>query len=140
LSDDELISLLRKAAGIWFKNTDLSAARRTHKALQTTTREKIASMTHTALPIHIDSTMITCARSCLQKFKLGSSITCAHQESVSTSMLARALAGALEKEFVGKSGNTIRASAPLIMAEARFFQEWGERQTPRMEGHRKDQR
>ena len=40
MTDDELIALLRKAAGIWFKNTDLLLLEELIKRFKRLTREK----------------------------------------------------------------------------------------------------
>ena len=87
-------------------------------------------MTQLALPIHIDSTMITCARSCLQKFKL-EFVHNLEPPGISIDLHAGAcFSGALEEVRRQTWQHNKSLGTALIMAEARFFSEWGDVEAP----------
>lgn len=82
------------------------------------------------LPLHIDSTMMTTARSCLQKFKNNFVLGCS-LPGVSIDLHAGGcFASALEETYtqVWKHGLDFRDA--LVIAHARFMQEWGDVEVP----------
>lgn len=87
-------------------------------------------MTPISLPLHIDSTMITCFRSCPQKFKL-EFIHGYRPPGISLDLHAGAcFSSALEETYnqVWLRNKTLEDA--LIMAQARFFSEWGDVEAP----------
>lgn len=83
-------------------------------------------MTQPALPLHVDSTMLTCARSCLQKFSL-EFVHGYRLPGVSIDLHAGAcFSSAVEetRKQIWLNGKSLPEA--LLMAEARFFQEWGD--------------
>lgn len=83
-----------------------------------------------SLPLHIDSTMISCFRSCPQKFEL-EFIHGFRPPGISLDLHAGAcFSSALEETYnqVWLRGKELEDA--LIMAQARFFQEWGDVEPP----------
>jgi hypothetical protein len=84
----------------------------------------------TQLPLHVDSTMIACFRSCPQKFKL-EFIHGFRPPGISIDLHAGAcFSGALEEVRKQVWQHNKSLGTALIMAEARFFQEWGDIEPP----------
>lgn len=82
------------------------------------------------LPIHIDSTMITSARSCLQKFK-NSFVLGRALPGVSIDLHAGACyAAGLEETYLQIYRDGRSLDEALIRAHARFMQEWGDVEVP----------
>jgi hypothetical protein len=82
------------------------------------------------LPLHIDSTMITCFRSCPQKFNL-EFVHGYRLPGVSLDLHAGAcFSSAVEETRKQIWLNDKNLSEALLMAEARFFQEWGDVEPP----------
>ena len=87
-------------------------------------------MTHLQLPIHIDATMRSCFVSCPQKFKL-EFIHGYRLPGVSLDLHAGAcFSSAVEetRKQIWLNGKSL--SDALVVAEARFFQEWGDVEPP----------
>lgn len=82
------------------------------------------------LPLHIDSTMIACARSCLQKFKLEFCYGF-RPPGISIDLHAGAcFSSALEETRKQVWQHNKSLGTALIKAQARFFQEWGDVEAP----------
>ena len=82
------------------------------------------------LPLHIDSTMIACFRSCPQKFKL-EFVHGFRPPGISIDLHAGAcFSSALEEVRRQIWQHNKSLGTALIMAEARFFQEWGDVEPP----------
>lgn len=87
-------------------------------------------MTTLQLPIHVDSTMMTCFRSCPQKF-FREFVQGYRPAGLSIDLHAGAcFAGALEEVRKQVYGNGKSLADALLFAEARFFTEWGDVEVP----------
>lgn len=82
------------------------------------------------LPLHIDSTMRTCAASCMQKF-YREFVEGRRPAGLSIDLHAGAcFATALEEVYRQTFKHKKDLATALLMAEAKFFQEWGDVEPP----------
>lgn len=82
------------------------------------------------LPLHIDSTMMVCFRSCAQKF-YDEFVLGLRPGGISIDLHAGAcFASALEETYTQIWKHNKSLGEALIIAEARFFQEWGDVDAP----------
>lgn len=86
--------------------------------------------TYPSLPLHVDSTMMTCFRACPQKF-FREFVQGYRPSGLSIDLHAGAcFAGALEEVRKQVYGNGKSLADALLIAEARFFTEWGDVEVP----------
>lgn len=84
----------------------------------------------TQLPQHIDSTMMTCFRSCPRKFH-NEFILGLRPPGISIDLHAGAcFADAIEQVYRGIWEQKLSLETALLMAQARFFVEWGDVEPP----------